>query len=613
MGRESQGICPRCRINTGTVGQACPNPDCRDHGYNYIPFLSFDAASAQAEKKGSKIEPWLGRRLDRYLLTGKAGEGGMGTVFIALQEPLNREVAVKVMTAISNSREALDRFETEAKALSALDHPNILKLFDYGFGNVDEQTVPYMVLEFVKHGRTLKKAIGQDILAYGAMKPENISQIFSQVLTGLGAAHAAGIIHRDVKPENVMLTQIHGNTNFAKILDFGLATGLNGAGPGQTGLNQILGTPNYMAPEQIPSGKRVEVDHRADLYAVGVILFEAMTGVRPFPGDTVLAVLTSKANEKYNPFDIPNVSKLTRMQRAFLEKAIAFNRDDRFQDAKSMLDALEAAIADQSQKRKPGLFSFVDRRISSSQPAISLPDTFGSAPTPTPTPSTMPMTSVRRNTPIANPFPMTRTNGMSKSGLDIEIRPRTPTGPIAASTVPVRTMTPEERAERLKNRRRRTTGRDMVAARLSAAEQGSRNVSVHATEDHKGLLLGGLLISLVLITGLAFAVPHFQKVSKFNRLKADLRELSEPLTTDGRFAGLDSLYLLPGTQLDHFVSDPLKSGQPAKDPWGNPYRVKYSLENPAGYILYSTGPDGERDNCGRDPGTDDVCVSLGKP
>ncbi|HOD07104.1 MAG TPA: protein kinase [Myxococcota bacterium] len=621
MLREYQGICPRCRINTGSVGQACPNPDCLTHQYNYIPILAYDAAIAQAEKRGGRIDPWLGRRFDRYLLCGKAGEGGMGTVYIALQAPLNREVALKVMTSISVSREALARFESEAKALSTLDHPNVLKLFDFGFGNMDGQTVPYMVLEFIKHGRTLKKVFQQDIEAFGAMRDDTRLPVFEQILAGLAAAHSVGITHRDVKPENVMLTQIHGNPNFVKVLDFGLASGMRGDEADKTGANQLLGTPNYMAPEQIPGARRMPLDHRADLYAVGVMAFEALTGSRPFPGETTLAVLTAKASETFNPFDTPAVQRLTRTQRAFLEKAIAFDPDDRFDSAGDMTAALREAMAEAGSGSGIGLFKLFGG-------LMSRPRNQGSGDagysTPTPTPTTSPIL-----TPPPRPaaFSVTPPGGMQAGGSrPVTGQSRRVTGPIAQLGTPglevdmgtrpitgqYRTMTPEERAERLKNRRRRTTGRNMSAARLSEAGDAMES-SRGRGEGRKLSVIGLVLVALLLgITALVL-VPRIQESKRFDRVGEDLKILSVPLSNNGRFVGVDSKFLLPGNQSDHYVSDALRDGQPALDPWGNPYRVKYSLQNPKAYVLFSTGPDGEKDDCASGPNSDDICVSLGPP
>lgn len=605
MLKEFQGICPRCRLNTGPVGQACPNPDCLQHEYSYIPLLAYDAAVANAEKKGGKIDPLLGRRFDRYLLTGKAGEGGMGTVYIALQAPLNREVALKVMTSMSISREALDRFESEAKALSALDHPNILKLFDYGFGNLDGQTIPYMVLEYVKHGRTLKKMMQQDIQTMGVMRPDARLPIFDQILCGLAAAHSAGITHRDVKPENVMLTQIHGNPNFAKILDFGLATGLRGDAAGQAGTNQILGTPNYMAPEQIPGGKKSPIDHRADLYATGVMIFEALTGVRPFPGETALAVLTVKSNELFNPFDVPAVSKLTRQQRSFLEKAIAFDPAARFQTAADMLEAMRLALGEQTQKRPFGLFSFVGGKISGSQPAISLGEVSGNTPNPTPAPTYFQPTPPRRPVPQFNSITGQTPAVNLASAAEAESR-RKITGQL-------QTMTPEERAERLKNRKRRTTGRNMMTAARLADEELSRKQRVMKPATRNISFLAIAMSLLIVIIALLVLVPRMQDRRRDTKVRQDLKFLSGPLSSGGRFVGLDSPFLIRGTGSDRFVGDAVKQGQPARDPWGNPYRVKYSIQNPDGYVLFSTGPDGRIDDCGPGENADDICEFLGSP
>ena len=132
MGKEARGICPHCQQQTGDAGTPCPNPECGRLGYYLIPILSFDASKARAEKKGAGIEPIIGRRIDRYLMVGKAGEGGMGAVYIALQQPLNREVAVKIMPSIHLSRGPRTLRDRGQGGLCT-DHPNIVA-YDYGFG-----------------------------------------------------------------------------------------------------------------------------------------------------------------------------------------------------------------------------------------------------------------------------------------------------------------------------------------------------------------------------------------------------------------------------------------------------------------------------------------------
>jgi serine/threonine protein kinase len=590
MAKESQGVCPHCQTATGLVSETCTNPDCAALGYSCIPLLSFDAARAKAEKKGGKIDGRLGRRIDRYLLTGKAGEGGMGAVYIAIQEPLGREVAIKVMTAFNFSKEALHRFETEAKAVSTLDHPNIVKLYDYGFGKLDTDEIPYMVLEYVKHGRTLKQVMQQEISLHGAVRSELLVNIFRQVITGLGAAHACGIIHRDVKPDNVMLTQIHGSANFAKILDFGLATGLPDQISANTGSNQILGTPSYMAPEQIPHGVRVEVDNRADLYAVGVMLFEALTGVRPFPGDTALAVLSSKANESFNPFDIPAASKLSKPQRAFLEKAIARDRDLRFQDAGQMLGALMDAVKAPNARKGRSVSGFSDNTPNPSSPPPIVP-----------APVAIPLETVRPQPPrrpVVQPRIFTAPTGPGKSGLDVDISP-------VVHEMPVQ-ITPIGHG----------IGYDKVHTNLRIKERRTSTGPTPKISEPPAKKASGitwLFILLIAATALAIAVPITLNYFRTERLSRDLAEIKQTLTPGGKFVGLEGAGLLPGTHLDHFVSDPGKPSQPRIDPWGNPYRVKYSIEKPAGYVLYSTGSNGEKDGCTEAPENDDACVELGAP
>lgn len=194
---------------------------------------------------------------------------------------------------------------------------------------------------------------------------------------------------------------------------------------------------------------------------------------------------------------------------------------------------------------------------------------------------------------------------LGSSGLEVDMGTRPITGQH-------RTMTPEERAERLKNRRRRTTGRNMSAARLSEAGDAMES-SRGRGEGRKLSVIGLVLVALLLgITALVL-VPRIQESKRFDRVGEDLKILSVPLSNNGRFVGVDSKFLLPGNQSDHYVSDALRDGQPALDPWGNPYRVKYSLQNPKAYVLFSTGPDGEKDDCASGPNSDDICVSLGPP
>ena len=343
------GICPNCENRRGKVGEPCPEQICRRKGYCFIPENWYQAAKDFARQRRKAFDPLLGRNLDRYLLIGKLGEGGMGAVYLALQRPLNREVALKLISGLDATQSTIARFEREAQAISVLDHPNIVKLHDYGVGQLDFQ-VPYMALEYVKHGRTLRRAFAQMREERGGapIPGDIVLSIFSQILNALGAAHVVGIIHRDMKPENVMIAPVMGNPYFVKVLDFGLAKvvgELTAVAGTLTRTEQFLGTPYYMAPEQTPHmGEVAKVDHRADLYAVAIMLYEVFTGVRPFHGESALEVMRKKVDPSYDPLSLPKAQGLPRTLREFLRKGMAKDPEARFASAQEMLSALEGVL-----------------------------------------------------------------------------------------------------------------------------------------------------------------------------------------------------------------------------------------------------------------------------
>ncbi len=350
-----EGICPHCEAAHGPVGAPCPQTPCLRRGYRFIPTRWHDSAREFAARHRRPLDPLLGRLLDKYLLCGPLGEGGMGAVYVALQMPLRREVALKLISGLQLTDAAVARFEREARAISALEHPNIVKLFDYGVGELDF-AVPYMVLEYVRHGRTLGEALARARDEHGGVLPtEVVLEVFRQVLHALAAAHKVGIIHRDMKPDNVMIAPVEGQPYLVKVLDFGLAKavaevttqdGWVGPQGGVSRTGQILGTPYYMAPEQAPARGRPHADPRSDLYAVGVMIFEVFTGVRAFDGQTPLEVLMKKGDPTCRPLDLPEARSLPAPLRAFLERAMAVNPADRFPSADDMLAALEGSLSE---------------------------------------------------------------------------------------------------------------------------------------------------------------------------------------------------------------------------------------------------------------------------
>jgi len=225
--------------------------------------------------------PPVGRLLDgRYRVESLIATGGMATVYLGTDTRLDRTVALKIMHAeLANDEDFVRRFVGEARSVARLSHPNVVGVYDQG---ADGRTL-YLAMEYVP-GRTLRDLLNER----GSLPPREALDIMEGVLGGLGAAHAAGLAHRDVKPENVLLTAEHD----VKVADFGLARML--AGSSQTKTGMLIGTAAYLAPEQVSRGV---ADARTDVYAAGVMLFEMVTGQQPHTADTPLAVAYKHVNE----------------------------------------------------------------------------------------------------------------------------------------------------------------------------------------------------------------------------------------------------------------------------------------------------------------------------
>ena len=225
--------------------------------------------------------PPVGRVLDgRYRVESLIATGGMATVYLGTDTRLDRTVALKVMHAeLANDEDFVRRFVGEARSVARLSHPNVVAVYDQG---ADGRTL-YLAMEYVP-GRTLRDLMNER----GRLSPRDALDIMDGILAGLGAAHAAGIAHRDVKPENVLLTSGHS----VKVADFGLARTMAGTSHTKTGM--LIGTAAYLAPEQVSRGT---ADARTDVYAAGIMLFEMLTGTQPHTADTPLAVAYKHVNE----------------------------------------------------------------------------------------------------------------------------------------------------------------------------------------------------------------------------------------------------------------------------------------------------------------------------
>jgi len=337
-----------------------------------------------------------GTRLGQYEILSQLGKGGMGEVYLAKDPRLNRKIALKVLPVeLAANQDRMRRFEQEAKAAAALNHPNVAHVYEIG----EADGLPFIAMEYVE-GNTLREKIH-----YENLELKKLLKYLQQVASGLAKAHTAGIVHRDLKPDNVMIS----NDGYAKILDFGLAKLIEipAAGPeGETTSDaptvaqmqysvpgRLMGTVGYMSPEQA-QGKHGELDHRSDIFSFGCMLYEAVTRQRPFQGESNVASLYKIVYEparNITEFDPSAPSELQRIIRRCLAK----DKEDRYQtiqdvaielrDLRRELESdtqLDASIA-QSAFGTPGLSSQGVRRPAG--PTIGGSETIGGSQTIGPT------------------------------------------------------------------------------------------------------------------------------------------------------------------------------------------------------------------------------------
>ncbi|MFB7946670.1 protein kinase [Kitasatospora phosalacinea] len=274
----------------------------------------------------------------RYVLQRLLGQGGMASVHLAYDTVLDRQVAVKTLhTELGREASFKERFRREAQAVARLQHTNIVSVFDSGEDVApDGSTTPYIVMEFVE-GRSLKDVLDEQVTALGAMPNEQALKITAAVLAALEASHDQGLVHRDIKPANVMVS----TKGVVKVMDFGIARALQSGVTSMTQTGMVVGTPQYLSPEQA-LGK--SVDARSDLYSVGCMLFELLSGQLPFDGDSAFSIAYKHVQE--TP---PAPSTLNRAVTpgidALVERALRKDPAHRFPTAEAMREELERVLA----------------------------------------------------------------------------------------------------------------------------------------------------------------------------------------------------------------------------------------------------------------------------
>ncbi len=291
------------------------------------------------------VDPLLGQTLaGRYVISKKLGEGGMGAVYLATHNLLDKQVALKILhNEFARKPDLVERFMQEAKSASRIRHENVIDISDFGMTN---DGLVFFAMELLK-GHDLHEEIARARLAGQLLPWARSKRIFLQICAALIAAHGHGIVHRDLKPENIYLIDFLGEGDFVKLLDFGIAklTEVTDDGRKLTRTGMLFGTPEYMSPEQ---ARGEPVDHRVDVYAMGCILFQLITGRVPFEADNFMGVLSLHLTEPPPsiPVDVFDRIGAPRELAGVIDKALAKDRDQRWQTIAELANAVRMVSGD---------------------------------------------------------------------------------------------------------------------------------------------------------------------------------------------------------------------------------------------------------------------------
>lgn len=331
----------------------------------------------------ARVDPYVGTTIDgRYVVERVLGEGGMGVVYAGRHRLIDKRVAIKVLRRdMATDRELNERFLQEARAASAIGNPHIVDISD--FGHLPDGST-YFVMELLE-GKSLSEAITE---AKGPLPVARLGQVAKQIAEGLAAAHAANIVHRDLKPDNIMLVRRGDRVDFVKILDFGIAK-VGGGTKRMTRAGSVIGTPHYMSPEQAAGAV---VDHRTDIYALGVILYEMASAKVPFDADNFMGILTQHMYKAPVPIRalVPEVDVPAGLD-AIVLKCLTKKPEGRYANMEELLADLD--------KLEQGLLPNAVHEMMARSGGFNVPADYFRAAMPAPVPAT-PLVVQRKRWPL---------------------------------------------------------------------------------------------------------------------------------------------------------------------------------------------------------------------
>ncbi|HEY4117997.1 MAG TPA: serine/threonine-protein kinase, partial [Byssovorax sp.] len=325
--------------------------------------MTTEADNTAVSDEASSEDTLVGKRIHKYEIIRVIGRGGMGMVYEAVNTAISKRVAMKFVDAeLARNKDAVARFQREAQAASAVESAHIVEIFDSG---ETEDGVPFIVMELLRG-----EDLGHRIKRCGRLDLPEAAHVTAQILRGLHRAHAAGIVHRDLKPDNIFLVDRDDEQNFAKILDFGISKVQRvGHVPVSTLTRQgtVLGTPFYMSPEQAQALS--DIDGRTDLWSVGAILYECLSGRPPYNGTTYEQVIINICMKDAEDLRVHNPG-VTEPVAQLVARALSRERDARFSTAREFLDALVSATGGLVSSR-PGSRSSGEELLAAMTPRAS--------------------------------------------------------------------------------------------------------------------------------------------------------------------------------------------------------------------------------------------------